>query len=86
MKFFLKLYYKKAIALAFAIFFWGLYPIFGQGKPSIQGTITDLDNECPISYATVSLHNAKDSTLVTGTVSNNQGYFKINAVLNTTLK
>lgn len=82
MKFFLKLYYKKAIALAIAIFFLGLYPIFGQGKPSIQGTITDLDNECPISYATVSLHNAKDSSLVTGTVSNDQGYFKINAVPN----
>ena len=80
MKYTSRPHHKKSIALAIAAFLFGLHPIFGQGKQSIQGMVTDLQNESPISFATVTLHTTQDTSLVTGTISNDEGQFVIAAV------
>ncbi len=46
----------------------------------ITGTVTDATTNQAIEYATVSLHRMKDSTLITGTITNSQGIFRIEKV------
>ena len=45
----------------------------------LQGKITDTENT-PLEYATVSLFNQKDSTLVTGTITNAEGFFQFEEI------
>ena len=44
-------------------------------KWQITGTIVEDGTEETISYATIALYNKSDSTLVTGTMSNDDGVF-----------
>ncbi len=46
-------------------------------KGSIVGKITAMDSDEPLPYATVALYNASDSSLVTGTITNEEGGFSI---------
>ena len=44
---------------------------------SISGRTVQSDNKSPVEYATVSVYNAEDSSLVSGAVSNENGFFKV---------
>lgn len=46
----------------------------------IEGRVVDAENEEPLSGATVSVHDAADSTLVTGSVTDEDGTFAINDI------
>ncbi|MFS4482411.1 TonB-dependent receptor domain-containing protein [Hyunsoonleella sp. 2307UL5-6] len=53
---------------------------FGNtSSAQIQATIVDAQNT-PLEYATAALFNSKDSTLITGVISNENGVFKIEAI------
>jgi len=45
----------------------------------VQGIVLDADTQEPLSYATVTLYNATDSSLVNGGVTNDAGIFKVEA-------
>ena len=49
----------------------------GQDDPCLKGVVKDSLSGEPVPYATIALLNAADSGLVTGTVSNIDGEFKI---------
>jgi iron complex outermembrane receptor protein len=44
-------------------------------KGVIAGKVMDADNNKPVEFATVSLFGAKDSTLITGTITSAEGIF-----------
>lgn len=46
-------------------------------KPVIKGKIIDKDTESPLEFATITIFNATDSTLVTGGVTDIDGNFEI---------
>jgi outer membrane receptor protein involved in Fe transport len=48
---------------------------FEYKKYTIEGTVLDKSSETKIEYATVTLYNSADSTFITGTVTNSEGYF-----------
>jgi len=54
-------------------------PNRGGEKLLIKGKVIDEVTKQPMSYTTVSLFNAKDSSLATGGVTNDLGVFKIDA-------
>lgn len=67
---------RKLLALlTLSLCFAGAYAQKADG--SITGKLMDTTNKKPIADATVSLLNAKDSSLVTFTLSNKQGQFDI---------
>lgn len=53
-------------------------------NPNVQGTISgniiDADTKKPVEFGTVSLHKMKDSSLVTGTITDMDGNFKISSI------
>jgi iron complex outermembrane recepter protein len=49
----------------------------GGGQGSISGLILDATTTKPVEFGTVSLHKMKDSSLVTGTITDMNGNFKI---------
>ncbi|WP_282162148.1 TonB-dependent receptor domain-containing protein [Ulvibacterium marinum] len=62
-------------ALLFAFLFFGL-----QGSAQLSGRIQDASTQEDLEYATVALYRQKDSTLVTGVVCDQKGFFIINAI------
>jgi outer membrane receptor protein involved in Fe transport len=46
----------------------------------IKGVVVDNETDGPLEYATVSLFNSQDSTLVTGVITDMQGVFSLNAM------
>ena len=64
----------KSIAILIA-FLMSASPLFSQGK--ISGKVFDKKSGSPIEYATVAVLNAKDSSIVTGTVSESNGSFSV---------
>ena len=46
-------------------------------KGLIKGIVIDEGTQQPLDYATVTLYNAKDSSMVTGTVTNAAGTFSL---------
>ncbi|PZR26799.1 MAG: hypothetical protein DI535_13230 [Citrobacter freundii] len=67
---------RKFLALlTLSLCFAGAYAQKADG--SITGKLMDTTNKKPVADATVSLLNAKDSSLVTFTLSNKQGQFEI---------
>ena len=55
----------------------GATQLFAQGK--ITGKVYDSKSGAPVEYATVAVLNAKDSSLVTGTVTESNGSFSVKA-------
>ena len=51
--------------------------LFAQGK--ITGRVYDKNTGASIEYATIAVLNAKDSALVTGTVTEGNGTFTVKA-------
>lgn len=68
---------KKIFTLSFL--FFGLLPGAQAQKTdgSIKGKLMDTTAKAPISEATVSVLNAKDSSLATFTLSNKSGFFEV---------
>lgn len=62
------------VILSFITFFG-----FAQGQVQITGTVTDQASGEPLEFATVSILDQSDSSLVTGDVTNAQGKFTISA-------
>ena len=50
-----------------------------QTTGTISGRVTDAEKNAPLEYATISLFNQADSSLVTGTTTNLDGEFVMNA-------
>lgn len=48
---------------------------FAQNKASIKGTLVDSISKAPLEYATIAVVNAKDTTLISYTLSDKKGYF-----------
>ena len=46
----------------------------------IKGTILDDETSKPIEYATIKIMNPDDSKIITGTISNTDGYFKLDGL------
>lgn len=45
----------------------------------ITGKIIDAESKMPLGYATISLFNATDSTLIDGNITNEKGFFQLSA-------
>ncbi len=67
---------RKILALLFVCLF-GYFAQAQKADGSISGKLMDTTNKKPIADATISLLQAKDSSLVTFTLSNKQGQFEI---------
>lgn len=65
------------VSVIWIIFFLQTGNLEGQEKRKIQGTVIDFQNENPIAFASVSLHQVVDSTLISGTITKNDGSFSI---------
>ncbi len=55
-------------------------PSRGQGGPpslEIKGRVLDEDSDQPLAYATISLYTMRDSSLVTGAITDDTGAFSI---------
>ena len=44
---------------------------------SVSGTVLDNSTNQPVEYATIKIINPDDNTVITGTISNEDGYFKL---------
>lgn len=65
--------------LLFFVFYASL--LSGQsidGDYSIEGIIIDKTTQEPLEFVAVSIFDTQDSTLITGDITDEQGYFKIN--------
>ena len=50
---------------------------YAQSKPSVSGTVVDSLSKAPIEFATVAVVNAKDTSLISYTLTQNNGSFKL---------
>ncbi len=48
-------------------------------KGKISGTVFEANSGTPLGYATVSLYNSTDNTLITGTITDDRGAFELEA-------
>jgi outer membrane receptor protein involved in Fe transport len=67
--------YMRSFILILTIFFCVVEGTYAQIK--IKGQVIDLLTNEPIEYATITLMNARDSSFLDGTISNNFGDFSI---------
>jgi len=70
---------KKCILIIVAIVI-SLSTLHAQQKQFIKGVIIDKKNNQAVSYANITLYDATDSTLVSGTISNVDGEFNLSPV------
>ena len=49
----------------------------GEEPGILKGKLFDKKSKAPIEYATVAVYNSHDNSVVTGTVTNENGEFKI---------
>ena len=57
--------------------------VFGEAKAQITGTILDTQQK-PLSFANVLLLNPADNMLITGNITDEQGQFSFNEMVNGT--
>ncbi len=53
---------------------------YAQNKVSIKGILADSASKAPLEYATVAVVNAKDTTLISYTLTDKTGGFKLNGI------
>lgn len=71
---------KKIYLLIALLCLFSLTGLLAQQEGgTIRGVVTDAERKTPLEYATVSLFNQADSSLVTGTTTNTEGEFILNA-------
>jgi hypothetical protein len=68
----------KILALVFLCLF--ITASFAQNKASVKGMLADSLSKTPIEYATVAIVNAKDTSLISYTLSNKKGEFSISSI------
>ena len=51
--------------------------VVSHAEPEIKGKVIDVETDGPLEYATVSLFNSQDSTLVTGVITDMKGEFSL---------
>ncbi|HWZ35865.1 MAG TPA: carboxypeptidase-like regulatory domain-containing protein, partial [Mucilaginibacter sp.] len=51
-----------------------------QSKSSVSGTVVDSLSKAPIEFATVAIINAKDTSLISYTLTQNNGSFKLSGL------
>ncbi|MBX2844566.1 MAG: TonB-dependent receptor [Saprospiraceae bacterium] len=69
---------KNLVALFIACLFLSTLT-YAQGPPAgISGQVIDNESEAPLGFATVALIHAADSTLVDGTITSEEGQFRLN--------
>lgn len=71
---------KRSALFTFILLFIHINILFAEGKQVMHGVIIDQNDNGPIAFATISLHHQADSSLLTGTTSNQDGYFEISKV------
>ncbi|MDQ2180658.1 TonB-dependent receptor domain-containing protein [Marinifilum sp. D714] len=71
---------KSFLLLAFILLVCEVYAT--ERKQKMHGVVCDQKDKSPIAFATVSLHQQRDTSLITGTTSNQDGYFEIDQVKN----
>jgi len=71
---------KRSLLLILMFLFSQFRILSAEGKQKMHGHIIDQMDNSPIAFATVSLHNPGDTSLITGTTSNQKGYFEISKV------
>lgn len=71
---------KRSVLFTFIFLFVHLNILCAEGKKLMYGVIIDQNDNGPIAFATISLHHQADSSLITGTTSNQEGYFEISKV------
>ena len=72
--------YTQLAALILLPFFIQAQPGRREGMPkvcSVKGKVLDANSKSVVEYATIGLFRTRDSSLVTGTVSNGKGFFLI---------
>ena len=71
----------KKLKLLLCIMLVTFSAIYAQNSKhvSLSGKVLDGEDKSPISQATIQLLNLPDSTMAVGNVTNNNGYFTINA-------
>ena len=70
---------KLLVILVLTILLSNSYTLIAQNV-TIEGTIMDSTINKPLNYATISLANAKDSSLISFTRANDAGFFQIKNV------
>lgn len=70
---------KLSIAFIVLSLFAGVSAM-AQTSHKVSGKLLALNNNQPVEFATVSLYNLSDSSLVTGVISDNAGNFAINGI------
>ncbi|WP_405371057.1 TonB-dependent receptor [Phocaeicola sp.] len=71
---------KNWVLVVLLLFGWGA--VWAQnkgGKNSISGTVVDGDDQSPVMQATVQILSLKDSTMITGNVTDLDGNFSLSA-------
>ena len=63
---------------SFLLLLFFIFPTFSQNNVTIEGKILDKSNQLPMEAVTVYLTSVKDSTVVDYTISDRNGFFKIN--------
>ena len=80
---------KIRFTLLLAFFTWAVTGMKAQPEDrrlTISGQLLDADQKEPMAQATIQLFQTTDSTFVGGTISNNRGYFDIEAPSNGTYR
>lgn len=60
-----------------AIVLLGSSVVLGAGKGTIEGTLYDQEANVPVESANIILHSGTDSTAITGTISDENGQFRL---------
>ena len=80
---------KIRFTFLLALFTWAVTGMKAQPEDrrlTISGQLLDADQKEPMAQATIQLFQTTDSTFVGGTISNNRGYFDIEAPSNGTYR
>lgn len=68
---------KTNLLIVILVSFLLPFNAFSQSKGQISGTLTDSSGKKPVVYATITVFNAKDTSIITYRLSDEQGKFKV---------
>ncbi|RZM25533.1 MAG: TonB-dependent receptor, partial [Pedobacter sp.] len=66
--------------IAFLLLLFLAASSYAQNKASIKGILADSASKTPLEYATVAVVNAKDTTLISYTLTDKTGGFKLSGI------
>lgn len=83
--------FTRQLTLSTIVFIWATCRVFGQGQPEsiadanaqsgiITGMVVDATSKQPVEFATIAVLNRRDSSLVTGGVTNEKGAFTVDQI------